>query len=180
MNICVYGAASDKILPIYAEKTEELGKKMAERGIGLVYGGGATGMMGAVARGVISAGGYVHGVAPTYFDTPGILYKEGAKFTFTDTIRERKQIMEDESDAFIMTPGGVGTFEEFFEILTLANLGKHNKPIAVFNINGYYDKLIDMIDFAVAEGFINKEIYGNFNTFADADEMLDYIEKASR
>ena len=176
MNICVFGAASDKVARIFADETERLGREMAKRNFGLVYGGGATGMMGAVARGVKAEGGYIHGVAPEYFDTPGILYKKCDKFTFTDTIRERKQIMEDDSAAFIMTPGGVGTYEEFFEILTLANLGRHKKPIAIFNIAGYFDRIADLIDNSVKEGFINKEIYGNFNIFTDPTELLDYIE----
>ena len=178
MNICVFGAASDKIAPIFAQETERLGAEMAKKGFGLVYGGGATGMMGAVAKGVKQAGGYIHGVAPKYFDTPGILYKECDKFTYTDTIRERKQIMEDDSVAFIMTPGGVGTYEEFFEILTLANLGRHKKPIAIYNIAGYFDRIVDLIDNSVKEGFINKEIYGNFNIFTDPEELLDYIQKS--
>ena len=175
MNICVFGAASDKIDEIYAIETEKLGREMAKKGFGLVYGGGATGMMGAIARGVKSGGGYVHGVAPKYFDTPGILWKESDKFTFTETIRERKQIMEDDSAAFIMTPGGVGTFEEFFEILTLANLGRHKKPIAIYNIAGYFDTIVELIDKGVKEGFISSDIYGDFNIFTDPEELLDYI-----
>lgn len=175
MNICVFGAASDKVDKIYAIETEKLGYQMAKRGFGLVYGGGATGMMGAIARGVKSGGGYVHGVAPKYFDTPGILWKDSDKFTFTDTIRERKQIMEDDSAAFIMTPGGVGTFEEFFEILTLANLGRHKKPIAIYNIAGYFDTIVELVDKGVKEGFISSDIYGNFNIFTDPEELLDYI-----
>lgn len=177
MNICVFGAASDNVAPIFAQETERLGEEMAKRGFGLVYGGGATGMMGAIAKGVKNAGGYIHGVAPKYFDTPGILYKECDKFTYTDTIRERKQIMEDDSSAFIMTPGGVGTYEEFFEILTLSNLGRHKKPIAVYNIAGYFDRIVDLIDNSVKEGFINTEIYGNFNVFTDPEELLDFISK---
>ena len=176
MNICVFGAASDNIAPQFIQETEKLGRELVKRGFGLVYGGGATGLMGAVARGVHEMGGYVHGVAPEYFDTPGILYKKCDKFTFTDTIRERKQIMEDDAAAFIMVPGGVGTYEEFFEILTLANLDRHKKPIAVFNVAGYFDRIIELIDYSVKEGFINKEIYGDFNVFTDTDEMLDYIK----
>ena len=176
MNICVFGAASDNIAPTFIGETEKLGEEIAKRGFGLVYGGGATGLMGAVARGIKAQKGYIHGVAPSYFDTPGILLKDIDKLTFTDTIRERKQIMEDDAAAFIMVPGGVGTYEEFFEILTLANLDRHKKPIAVYNIAGYFDRMIDLIDFSVKEGFINKEIYGDFNVFTDTEELLNYIQ----
>ena len=104
--------------------------------------------MGAAVKGVQAKGGYSLGVAPHFFDKPGILHDSCNEFIFTDTMRQRKQIMEERSDAFITVPGGIGTFEEFFEILTLRQLNRHHKPIAVFNINGYYDHLTAMIDHA--------------------------------
>lgn len=119
MNICIYGASSAQLEQIYYDKTEELGKMMAKRGHGLVFGGGATGMMGSAARGVDVEGGYILGIAPRFFDKPGVLYQNCSEFIFTDTMRERKKLLEERSDATIVTPGGIGTYEEFFEILTL-------------------------------------------------------------
>ena len=114
MNICVYGASSNVIDKKYIEVTEELGRKMAERGHNLVFGGGANGLMGAAARGVYEKGGYIVGVVPTFFNVDGILFENCNEMIRTETMRQRKQIMEDRADSFIMTPGGMGTFEEFF------------------------------------------------------------------
>lgn len=176
MNICVYGASSNKIDKSYIAANEQLGRLMVERGHALIYGGGGGGMMGAVARGVRSAGGTIVGVAPTFFIEQGVLYEHCDEFIYTETMRERKQIMEDRSDAFIMSPGGIGTFEEFFEILTLRQLRRHNKPIAVFNVGGYYDGLLAFIDTAVEQQFMTPACRKLYSVFTDAGEMLDYIE----
>ena len=114
MNICVYGASSSTIAKSYINPTEELGEKMAKRGHNLVYGAGALGLMGAAARGVLRGGGKIIGVAPAFFKVDGVLFDECDEMIYTDTMRERKGIMEEKSDAFIMTPGGLGTYDEFF------------------------------------------------------------------
>ena len=176
MKICVYGSSSDLIDKEYIEKTEELGRKMAERKIGLVFGGGAQGLMGAAARGEKALNGEIIGVAPSFFNVDGILFEECSEFIYTETMRERKQIMEDKSDGFIMTPGGIGTYEEFFEILTLKQLGRHNKPIAIFNINGYYDEMVAMLHKTAKQNFMKEESNNLYRAFDNADEMLDYIE----
>lgn len=175
MRICVYGASSSEIDEAYKQRVYELGKKMAQRGMDLVYGGGAQGLMGAVARGVQENGGQVLGVAPDFFQVDGVLFDKCTEFIFTKTMRERKQVMEDSADAFIMVPGGCGTFDEFFEILTLKQLERHTKAIAIFNVNGYYDKLVDMMENAIEQRFMkpaNKLLY---KVFEDADAILDYI-----
>lgn len=177
MNICMYGASSTDLEKIYYDAAEHLGRRIAVRGYGLVFGGGAQGLMGAAARGVSSCGGYSLGIAPRFFDKPDILYKECSEFIFTDTMRERKELMENLSDAFIMAPGGIGTYEEFFEVLTLKQLGQLNKPIAVFNVNGYFDLLLGLLEDTVSKGFMKASCLGIFGTFDDADEMLDYIER---
>ena len=177
MNICMYGASSTDLEQIYYDAAEALGRRIAARGHGLVCGGGAQGLMGAAARGVSSCGGYSLGIAPRFFDKPDILYKECSEFIFTDTMRERKELMENLSDAFIMAPGGIGTYEEFFEVLTLKQLGRLNKPIAVFNVNGYFDLLLGLLEDTVSKGFMKASCLGIFGTFDDADEMLDYIER---
>lgn len=177
MKICMYGASSTELENIYYEKAEEFGHAMAERGHGLVFGGGATGLMGAAVRGVFAAGGHSLGIAPTFFDKPGILFENCSEFIFTETMRERKQLMEDRADAFVMMPGGIGTYEEFFEILTLKQLGRNNKPIAVYNINGYYDLLVEMLRHTVDEKFMSAECLGLFGVFENAEALLDYLEK---
>ena len=134
MNICIYGASSEELKKIYYEKTEELGRLMAKRGHGLVFGGGETGLMGAAARGVSHEKGYILGISPKFFDQPGVLYQHCTEFIFTETMRERKHLLESRSDATIVVPGGIGTYEEFFEILTLKSLGRIDRPIVLYNI----------------------------------------------
>lgn len=181
MNICVFGASSSIIDKSYIEHTEELGRKIAERGHGLVYGAGASGLMGAVARGVYENGGNIVGVVPDFFEeedmgVDGRIFKNCTELIKTETMRERKRIMEDKADAFIIVPGGIGTFEEFFEVFTLKQLERHNKAIAILNINGYYDAMLNMLDAAVQEKFLREACHLLYKVFDDDDEMLDYIE----
>lgn len=177
MNICVYGASSNKLDQSYILAVEEFGFQMAKRGHNLVFGGGAQGLMGAVARGVHKGGGQITGVAPSFFNVDGILYQDCTEFIYTETMRERKQIMEDRADAFVMVPGGIGTFEEFFEILTLKQLGRHQKAIACLNVNGFFDTMITMLEEAIEKHFMapaNRELY---RFFEKPEEILDYLER---
>ena len=176
MNICVYGASSNDIRREYIETVETLGREMARRGHALVFGGGAQGLMGAVVRGVTEGGGKSVGVAPTFFQVDGVLYEHCTEFIPTETMRQRKEIMEQRAEAFVMTPGGIGTFEEFFEILTLKQLGRHNKPIAVLNLCGYFDPMIEMLRTTVSEGFMREACLHLFGVFARPEELLDYLE----
>lgn len=176
MNICLYGASSNTIAKSYINPTEELGAKIAERGHTLIYGGGGAGLMGAAARGVYSRGGRIIGVVPSFLNVDGILFDNCNEMIFTETMRERKQLMEEKSDAFVMVPGGLGTFDEFFEILTLKQLGRHSKPVAVFNINGYFDSLIEQLKNAVHKQFMNPESF-ELCFFTDSgDKLLNYLE----
>lgn len=177
MDICVYGASSALLEKIYYEKTEELGRMIGKRGHGLVFGGGATGMMGAVARGVDAENGDILGIAPSFFDKPGVLYENCSEFIFTETMRERKQLLEDRSDATIVAPGGIGTYEEFFEILTLKSLGQIDRPIVLFNINGYYDRMKDFLEHTAAEKFMDEENLSLYRFMENPEEILDYIEQ---
>ena len=176
MRICVYGAASNRIDPAYIRAAEELGEAMAKRGHGLVFGGGASGMMGGVARGVSRHGGEIIGVAPTFFQVDGVLYPHCTTFLPTETMRERKALMEETADAFVITPGGIGTWEEFFEVLTLKQLGRHNKPIAVYNLQGYYDPMHRMLQEAVAQDFVRQENFTLCPFFTGLAPMLAYLE----
>lgn len=175
MNICVFGASSNDIDSKYIEAGEALGRAMAQQGHVLVFGGGQTGLMGAVSRGVMEKGGSSIGIAPTFFDRPGILVEQYTEFIFTETMRERKDLMEKKSDAFIMTPGGIGTMEEFFEIFTLKQLNRHSKPIGILNVDGYYDELIQMLNSTVEKGFMAAECMNLLCVAENPEKLLEMI-----
>ena len=177
MNICVYGAASSAIDPSYIKETERLGRCLAKRGHSLIFGGGANGLMGAVARGVTAENGRIVSVVPSFFNVDGVLYEKHTEpIVYTETMRERKQTMEERSDGFVMTPGGVGTLDEFFEILTLRHLERHPKPVAVYNVNGYFDDLLSWLHKAKEQGFIGEDCFSVFGIFSDPEELIDYLE----
>ena len=181
MRICIYGAASPTIDDEYIKKTEELGRELARRGHSLVFGGGGHGLMGAAARGVHENGGYILGVIPKFFDEEDIeaIFEHCNKLLMPETMRERTQIMEDNADAFIIVPGGIGTFEEFFEILTLKQLCRHDKPIAIYNIMGYYNELNEVLEQSMKKNFIRENCRELYFTTDDTTAMFDYVE-ASR
>lgn len=179
MNICIYGAASPKLAQIYYDKTEELGRQMAKRGHGLVFGGGNTGLMGAAARGVDAESGYILGIAPGFFDEPGTLYQHCTEFIMTETMRERKHLLEEKSQATIVVPGGIGTYEEFFEILTLKSLKRLDRAVVFYNINGYYDLMKLLLEHTVREKFMEPEILEMCKFMDDPGEIFDYIEQYS-
>lgn len=178
MKICVFGAASAHIDEIYIETVEELGYKMAQRGHSLVFGAGGTGLMGAAARGVKRGGGYIHGVVPSFFRDKEIeqLFEDCDKMTYTETMRERKAIMEDDADAFIITPGGVGTFEELFEVITLKQLNRHDKAIVFLDIDGYYRELEAFMHTACERKFITPSCLGLYEIKTTVDDVLDYLD----
>ena len=173
MNICIHGASRDAIDESYKKAACELGRQLGEASVGMVFGGGATGLMGAAARGLRGAGKdrLLIGVAPRFFDKPGVIYEDCSEMIWTDTMRERKQKMEDLSDGFVVLPGGIGTFEEFFEILTLRELNRHNKPIILYNVNGYYDRIRELLQHAAEEGFMTEE-QTRLCSFADSAEEI--------
>ena len=176
MNICVYGASSNSIAPEFIAAGEEIGKKLVRRGHSLVYGAGGGGMMGAAARGVYAEQGHIVGIAPKFFDVDGVLFEHCDELIRPDTMRQRKQMMEERSDAFIVLPGGIGTYEEFFEILTLKQLARHKKPIALYNIRGYFDPMQSMMEATVAQYFMNEATLRLYEIFDNADALLDYLE----
>ena len=177
MKIAVYGAASNKIDEIYLKRVEELSKKLAMKGHSLVFGGGSSGLMGAAARGFHEKGGKMLGIAPTFFKSvDGALYEHCDEFIFTETMRERKFLLEEHAEAFIITPGGVGTFEEFFEAFTLKQLGLHNKAMIIYNINGYYDTMKKMLDEAIEKKFMSESNKELFIFLENDEEILHYLE----
>ena len=179
MRICVYGAASPTIDEIYKQKVEEMGRVMVKRGHSLVFVGGGHGLMGAVANGVRAENGYIFGVIPKFFEEEKVeaICSFCNELIMPQTMRERKQIMEDNAEAFIIVPGGIGTFEEFFEILTLKQLCRHNKPIAIYNINGYYNELLHTLDKATEKNFIRGGCKDLVFVSEDLEELFAYIEK---
>ncbi len=179
MNICLYGASSTEIAQEYIIATEELGELLAREGCSLVYGAGGAGLMGAAARGMKRGGGYVVGVVPSFLKVDGILFDGCDEMIFTDTMRQRKQIMEERADAFIVAPGGIGTYEEFFEIYTLKQLGQLNKPIVVFNINGYFNEMLAMLRRTVDERFMREASMELIKVGDTPRAILDCIAKAS-
>ncbi len=176
MNICVYGAAGSGIDARFFAAAERLGKLMAERGHSLVFGGGSTGVMGSVVKGVLDAGGTAIGVAPHFFRERKVLEENCTKFYYTENMRERKFLLEELSDAFVVAPGGVGTMDEFFEILTLKQLGRHAKPITILNLDGYYDSLLKVLKEMEKANFIYGDTLSLYRVFTDEASLLAYLE----
>ena len=170
MNICLYGASSPALDRAYFDAAEEFGRLLAKNGHTLVYGGGAQGVMGAAARGAADAGGSIVGIAPSFLNVDGILFERCTEFILTDTMAARKAAMIARADAFVMAPGGFGTLEEFFEVLTLKQLGRHNPAIAVLNTNGYYNKLQAFVHEAVGQNFV-REACLQLYTLCDTPEQ---------
>ena len=178
MRICVYGAASSTIDKEYVDLVEKLGEEMAKRGHSLVFGGGGTGLMGAVSRGVHKGGGKILGVIPKFFKDEKIEYICDVcdELILPDTMRERKQIMEDNADAFIVVPGGIGTFEEFFEILTLKQLCRHHKPIVIYNINGYYNDIVNLMNTSISKNFVREKCLELYSVTDNLETLFKVIE----
>ena len=176
LNICVYGAASDLIDSSYRSAGEALGEALAAHGHRVIFGGGAAGMMGAVARGAKRRGGELTGISPTFFRVDGALFGDCDDFLYTETMRERKRLLEEQSDGFLVTPGGIGTLDELFEILSLRQLGRHRKPILLYNINGYFDPLLALLRDAARQRFIKEENLSLLAVEADPESAVRYFE----
>ena len=179
MKICVFGASSDELDPAFFELGEALGRAMAARGHTLVFGGGAHGLMGAAARGAAANGGRIVGVAPWFFDAPGILYENCTELVRMDTMAERKTIMRERSDAFIALPGGIGTMEEVLEVITLRTLGRMGKPVAFLDTEGYWLPTVEALRMTVEKGFAKPGLMEAFDYFTEAEACLDYLEGKS-
>lgn len=180
MNICIYGAASDNINRKYIEAVEDLGVNIAKRKHTLIFGGGNRGLMGAAARGAYKNHGKIVGISPKYFNYDGEIFQNCTETIFTDNLKERKKLLEENADAFIILPGGIGTMDEFFETLAQKAAGEHKKPMVLFNISGYFDKIQEFIVFSKKEGFVRRnddELYGISD---NADEVLKYIESENK
>lgn len=173
-RICVYCGSREGNKPIYTEVALQLGRELAERKIELVYGGAAVGVMGAVANGVLEAGGKVTGVLPKMLTHKEVAHSFVTELIIVETMHQRKQIMYELSDAFIALPGGLGTFEELCEILTWQQLGTHQKPTGILNVAGYYDPMLKMFDMATSNDFLSDE---HRNMIVTAESVQEIFNK---
>lgn len=178
-SLCVYCSSSDRLDQKYFAAAAEVGMEMAQRQWTLVYGGGKTGLMGAVARGVKSSGGRVVGVIPEFMKVRELEFTEADELISVLTMRERKMLMETRADAFLALPGGWGTLEELMEILTLAHLEVLRKPVVIFNQDGYYDELLSFCQKVVAEKFMHATIHGKYLVARTVEEIFPLIENWS-
>lgn len=156
-RVCVFCGSSFGVLPEFSEAAQLLGESLAKAGIGLVYGGGNVGLMGVVADAALRVGGEVIGVIPDFLDQREVGHSGLTQLHVVGSMHERKALMEKMSDGFIALPGGIGTFEELFEILTWAQLGVHQKPVGLLDVAGYYQPLKAMLEQAVTSGFLKQE-----------------------
>ena len=160
----------------YVQAARELGQLLAQRGIGLVFGGGRVGLMGEIASSVMDNGGEVTGVIPKHLEYQGLNHPDAADMRVVGSMHERKALMAELSDGFIAMPGGLGTFEEIFEALTWTQLGLHKKPCGLLNVNGYYDKLLEFLDHTVSEHFVAVEYRQMIMVDEQAHGLLEKLE----
>lgn len=172
-RICVFCGSSPGARPEYVEAARQLGRTLASKGIELVYGGAKVGTMGQVANAALEAGGEVIGVIPEQLVEKEVAFTELTNLQVVGTMHERKARMVELSDGFIALPGGLGTFEEFFEALTWAQLSIHHKPCGLLNVCGYYDKLIAFIDHAIEQQFVKSEYRAMVLIDEDSERLLE-------
>jgi uncharacterized protein (TIGR00730 family) len=171
-RICVFCGASPGARPEYRAATAELARLLASEGIGVVYGGGGVGLMGALADAVLAEGGEITGIIPRSLVDREIAHRDVTDMRVVASMHERKALMADLADAFVALPGGIGTLEELFEVYTWAQLGLHQKPCALLNVAGYYDAVADFLTHAVNERFLREETRELLMVEDDASALL--------
>jgi hypothetical protein len=176
-RLCVFCGSSSGNRLIFADETRKLGKLMAESGVGLVYGGGNVGLMGILARTVLEGGGEVIGVIPRSLEAKELALYETTRLHVVDSMHERKALMADLADGFAALPGGFGTCDELFEILTWAQLGLHNKPIGLFNVDGFFTPLLSWLETLVQQGFVKASNLRLLSVAQDAAAILKFVER---
>jgi len=179
-NICIYCGSSDQMNAEYLQAASDMGAALVERGLRLIYGGGGTGMMGALADAVLENGGEVIGIIPKMFETPELLHTGLTELLVVEDINTRKTRMAEMSDAFVALPGGFGTFDELFEILTWAQIGLHRSPIGILNTLEYFTPLLALIEHARQEGFIYNEHIDLLINESDPQDLLTRMEVFER
>lgn len=176
-KLAVFCASSDGVDQEIYDTAYSVGKKMAVENIRLIYGGSKLGLMGQVAKGVMENGGKATGVIPDFLKTKEVVHTGLDELITTQDMHERKLSMNELSDAFVALPGGFGTFEELFEIVTWAQLGLHRKPIGLLNIGGFYDPLIEMLEKMTSKGLLKRDNLDILLVSADFDELLEMMRK---
>lgn len=176
-SICVFCGSSDTVHADYIAAARSLGWTLAERGLRLIYGGGKTGLMGAVADGILEAGGEVIGVIIPSMNTVALAHVGLTQMDVVDGMHARKARMHELTDGYIALPGGLGTFDELFETVTWAQTGAHEKPVGLLNVKNYYAPLLAAIDHAVQEGFVFQEHRDVLFCESDANALIDKMEK---
>ena len=176
-NICVFCGSQSGTDLRYRQAAIELGGLLAQRGHGLVYGGGHVGLMGIIADAVLEAGGSVTGVIPRPMTERELAHETVTKLYVVSSMHERKALMASLSDAFIALPGGYGTLEELFEVIAWAQLGIHRKPIGLLNVAGYFDALLSLVDHMIGQGFIKTRHRGLFVTAEQPQALLDALKR---
>jgi len=174
-RVCVFAGSSAGVRPEYATAARALAMACAERGLGIVYGGGSIGLMGTLADTALAAGAEVIGVIPAPLATKELAHAGLSELRVVESMHERKATMNALADGFVALPGGLGTFEETLEVLTWAQLGIHAKPVGVLNVAGYYDGLLRWLAHAVGEGFIRREYVGLLIVADEPGELLDRL-----
>jgi len=169
----VFCGSSHGSNPVYAEAAKNVGGELARRGIGLVYGGGNVGLMGVVADAALAGGGQVTGVIPEALMAKEVGHRGLPDLRVVKTMHERKALMAELSDGFVALPGGIGTFEEIFEVVTWAQLGLHSKPCALLNVKGFYDPLLRLLDHAIEEQFVKPKQRDLVIVESDFSALLD-------
>jgi len=175
-NIAIFCASADGNRPLYLELAREMGRVLARRGYGAVYGGAQVGMMGALAEGVLSENGRIIGVIPHVLEKVEITHRGITELHVVPNMHERKALIASKADAFIALPGGIGTFEEIFEVITWAQLRIHTKPCLFLNAAGYYDKLLDFMDYITSEGMFRGSTMGILQVATTVEEALAIVE----
>jgi uncharacterized protein (TIGR00730 family) len=178
-KICVFCGSGMGRNPSHKRAAEGLGGAMAEAGIGLVYGGGSIGLMGTVARSVLSGGGRVTGIIPEFLVDREKMLEGVDDLVITADMHERKRLMFERSDAFVALPGGIGTLEEVVEQMTWAQLGRHRKPIVLANIDGFWDPLLDLIGHMAEEAFIRPGFEVSYLVADTVEEIVPLIRRAA-
>ncbi len=176
-NICVYCGSGHGKKRAYREAAQELGRLMAEGGIGLVYGGGGLGLMGDVARATIEHGGRVTGIIPEFLSEHERMLKDVDDLIITTDMHKRKQLMFERSDAFVALPGGIGTLEELVEQLTWSQLGQHNKPVILANVEGFWDPFLELLQHMKDQAFIRDELGVRFKVVEGAEQIIPTIKE---
>jgi uncharacterized protein (TIGR00730 family) len=174
-NVCVYCGSSPGHNPVFAAAARNLGRLMAESGIGLVYGGGGLGLMGEIAQAVLAHGGRVTGIIPEFLSEREHMLRDVTELVVVADMHQRKKLMFDKSDAFVAMPGGIGTLEELVEQLTWAQLGRHNKPIVLLDAEGFWAPFLGLLEHMKAEGFIRPELNVKVLTASEAEDVLPTV-----